>query len=75
MEPFERLGVIVPLRVDRGVLVGRIIAAGGLKLHKLGFRISVPSELFVHDRQTLLTFPFIPLRFARGARSLKVPRP
>ena len=73
LEPFERLGAIAPLRVDRGVLVRRVIALRRLQFRKLGFRIRVRPELVVDHRQTLLTVPSRPagsrMRRARSSRS------
>ena len=64
VKPLERLGQISPLCIDRGVLVGARIALRCLELLKLSFRIGVPSELVIDDRQALLSGPEVPLGLA-----------
>src|SRR5579863_57209 len=64
LEPFERLRPIAPLRIDRGVLVGRPFAHRCLQFRQLGFCIRVPAELVIDHREAPLTLPGVRLRLA-----------
>src|ERR1700739_2873846 len=72
VEPLERLGVLAPLRVNRGVLVSPGLPERGLDFRQFDFCIGVPSELVVHDCQTLLADPVSPFRLAQGTRARQV---
>jgi len=49
LEPFERLRLIAPLRVERGVLVGHDIAKECFQFRNFSFRICVPTELVIRN--------------------------
>jgi hypothetical protein len=59
LEPFERLGPIAPLRIDRGVLLRRGIALFCLQFRKHSFRIRMPTEPVIDHREALLTQPVV----------------
>src|SRR6516164_5573544 len=72
IEPLQRLGYIAPLRIDRGVLVGRAIAKRRLDFRQLCFGIRVPAELLVGDCEALLADPVVWFSVARRARTLEL---
>jgi hypothetical protein len=68
----ERFGRVLPLRVDRRILIRRRVARGSPKLGQLRLCIVVPPEFVVRQRQTPLIDESVAIRFARGTGSLKV---